>query len=498
MNAVLASTLAIPTINYVAILPELILFGGALGMLALVAVIRREFAQTTYAGITMAIGTASLVAALFLWHDVHKGGAFQTIAQSVNADGFAVFVMVLVSAVLVVAPTFATDYLAGEGVRGAEYYILALISGGGAILMGTANDLILVFLALEILSIPLYVIAGLNARRSRSGEAAMKYFLLGSFSSAIFVYGVALIYGATGATNIGSIAAFLSRNVLTSPGTLYAGGALLLIGFGFKIAAVPFHMWSPDVYEGAPDGVVGFMATIAKIGGFAAFLRVFLSALSTLTTVWQPVVWALSVLSLVLGAVIALSQQNVKRMLAYSSINHAGFVLLGLVAATSSGISSSLYYLFTYSFVVLGSFGVVSYVAQHREQGSELNSFRGLSRRSPALAALFAVFLLAQAGAPFTTGFFAKFYVLSAVIGVHSYAIAVVAMASAAVSVFFYLRIVLAMYGGSDDAVLRTGLIEVSRWGWTALGTCALATFAFGVWPAPLIDFARSASLLIH
>jgi NADH-quinone oxidoreductase subunit N len=498
----LATTLTLPAINYTAILPELILLGGMLVLLALVALIPKDFASTTYAGLTQLIGSASLVSSLVLWHDVLAHGAFQAVSKIVDVDGFSVFIMVLVSSILMVAPAFAANYLEDEGIAGVEYYILALISGAGAILMGASNDLIMIFLALEVLSIPLYVIAGLGHRRASSGEAAMKYFLLGAFSSAIFVYGIALTYGATGSTNLGSIAAFLSRNDVTTPGTLYAGVALLLVGFGFKIAAVPFHMWSPDVYEGAPDGVVGFMAAIAKVGGFAAFIRVFVGALPTLSSIWEPVVWVLALLSLVGGAVVALSQQNIKRMLAYSSINHAGFILLGIIALTSRGVASSLYYLFTYSLIVLGSFAVVAVVAKENKDSADINSFRGLGRRSPLLAVVFAIFLLAQAGAPFTTGFLSKFYVVSAVVDTHSYAIAVIAMLSAAVGVFFYLRVVLVMFSGIDTQdTLGTSTdqpIIVSRWIWSALFTCAGATIVFGVYPAPLLNFARAATLLFR
>ncbi len=498
----LATTIILPTINYTAILPELIMLGGMLVLLGLVAVIPRDFSTKTYAGLTQVIGTASLVSSLVLWHDVAAHGAFQAVAQAVDVDGFSVFFLVLVSAILIVAPAFAADYLHDEGIEGAEYFILALIAGAGAMLMGAANDLILVFLALEILSIPLYVIAGLNARRATSGEASMKYFLLGAFSSAIFVYGIALTYGATGSTNLADIAAFLSRNVIATPGTLYAGAALLLVGFAFKIAAVPFHMWSPDVYEGSPDGVVGFMAAIAKVGGFAAFLRVFVSALPTLSSIWEPVVWVLCALSLIAGAVIALSQRNIKRMLAYSSINHAGFILMGLIALSSRGVASSLYYLFAYSFIVLASFGIVTVVAKANSGSAEIDAFRGLGRRSPVLAVFFAIFLLAQAGAPFTTGFLAKFYVVSAAVAAHSYAIAVIAMLSAAVAVFFYLRVVLVMFSGSEteDAVgtPEQHPIVLSRWVWSGIMACAAATVIFGIYPLPLINFARAATLLFR
>ena len=343
---------------------------------------------------------------------------------------------------------FAAGYLRREGIAGPEYYVLALISGSGAMIMASANDLILIFLGLEILSIPLYVLAGFDTNREGSREAAMKYFVLGAFSSAIFVYGIALTYGATGSLNLADIGGFLSRNVVTSNGVLLGGVALMIVGFGFKVAAVPFHFWTPDVYEGAPSPAVGFMASIAKIGAFGALIRVLVSTFPTLASSWQPVIWVLAAASLLVGATVAVVQPNVKRMLAYSSINHAGFILLGVQAGTRQGVSASLYYLFAYTFLVLGSFGVVALVGGHgrRRHHDSLTAFRGPVQRNPVLALAFAVLLLGQAGLPFTTGFFAKLYVLQASVGAHSWALAAISMASAGIAVFFYLRVVLAMY----------------------------------------------------
>ena len=230
----------------------------------------------------------------------------------------------------------ADGYLRREGITGAEFHVLALVSASGAMLMGMANDLIIVFLGLEILSIALYVLTAFNHRRAASGEAALKYFILGGFSSAIFIYGIALTYGATGSTNLTQIADFLSKNVVLTNGLLLAGLALMLVGFAFKVAAVPFHMWTPDVYQGAPSPVTGFMSAVAKAGAFAAMLRVLFTSFGVVSTDWKPIIYGLAVLSLVLGSVLALRQRDVKRMLAYSSINHAGFILLGVEAATAT------------------------------------------------------------------------------------------------------------------------------------------------------------------
>src|SRR5205823_5152026 len=250
-----------------------------------------------------------------------------------------------------------------EDLEGPEYYVLMLFSASGGMLMASANDLIVVFLGLEILSISLYTLAGWHQRRAGSQEAAIKYFVLGAFSSAFFLYGIALIYGSTGSTNLGDIAEFLRANTVTN-GLLLAGFGLLLVGLGFKVAAVPFHMWTPDVYQGSPTPVTAFMAAAAKAAGFAALLRVFVSTFGANRLDWQPIVWILAVLSLLVGSVLAVVQTDVKRMLAYSSISHAGYILVGLQAASDRGIAGSLFYVLAYTFMVIGSFGVVTLVGR--------------------------------------------------------------------------------------------------------------------------------------
>lgn len=545
-HLVAATGIAVPHIDYTAILPELILLGGMLLLVLVSSISPRPLPTEAYATATVGIATASLISSLVLWRDVTNHGAFTAVADAVNIDGFGVFFLVLISCILVVASMLASGHLRREGVEGCEYYVLALISGSGAMFMATANDLILIFLALEILSIPLYILAGFDHRREGSGEAAMKYFVLGAFSSAIFVYGIALTYGATGSTNLAQIAAFLARNVVTSDGVLLGGLALLLVGFGFKVAAVPFHMWTPDVYQGSPTPATGFMASMAKAGGFAALLRVFVTTFPTLRSTWQPAIWVIAILTLVLGAVVALVQKDVKRMLAYSSINHAGFVLLGLEAATVRGVSGSEFYLFAYSFLVLGTFAVVSAVGGQGDDAHGLERYRGLGRRQPVLAVAFSILLVAQAGAPFTTGFFAKFMVVAAAVSAHSYALAAVAMGSAAVAAYFYLRLVLIMFadvgrpatetapalvnasgsalvrdrGDGDEVgaggvatltVIRTtevgealvaddGVeaprVVVSPWVATGIAICVATTLVFGIWPQPLVDFAHQATFI--
>ena len=444
----------------------LIMIGGALALMIASSLFRKILGVGAGTVVAVTVSVAALVAALFQWDHVITHGPSVTIAGAIAFDGFDVFIQIVVSIAMLLTALVGDGYLRREGIEGPEFHVLAMMSASGAMMMGAANDLIVIFLGLEIMSIALYVLAAFNHKRAESGEAALKYFVLGAFSSAVFVYGIALVYGATGSTNLPQIADYLAKNVIVSNGVLLAGLALLLVGFGFKIAAVPFHMWSPDVYQGSPSPVTGFMAAVAKAGAFAALLRVFVSSFGTLRTDWQPIIWGLAILSLVVGAVVALMQRDVKRMMAYSSINHAGFILLGVEAATTRGVSASLYYIFTYMFLVIGSFAVITVMARDGDNGHQISDYRGLAKRQPVLALAFAVLLLGQAGVPFTTGFLAKFEVVASSVATQAYVLAAVAMATAAIAAFFYLRVAVAMYSpvglvgdtvGDDGDADRTG-----------------------------------------
>ncbi|MGC8471138.1 MAG: NADH-quinone oxidoreductase subunit N [Acidimicrobiales bacterium] len=440
-----AARIATPHIRYEAILPEIVMLGGAVLLLAVGALVERQLRVRVATFGTLAVSAGALGVSLWQWADVTSHGGFSAVDHAVVVDGFSALVNILVSCAMFLTALVADGYLRRERVEGAEFHVLAMVSASGAMIMGSANDLIVIFLGLEILSIALYVLAAFNHRRAASGEAALKYFIMGSFSSAVFVYGIALVYGATGTSNLAQIAGFLSTHVLTSDGLLLAGMTLLMVGFAFKVAAVPFHMWTPDVYQGSPSPVTGFMAAVAKVGAFAAFLRVFVSSFEQLRVDWQPIIYGIAVATLLLGAGLAVVQRDVKRMLAYSSINHAGFILLGLQAATARGVSASLYYLFAYTFMVIGSFAVVTVLGRRGDAAHDIASYRGLARRQPLLALMFAVLLLAQAGAPFTTGLWAKLQVILASVD-HSVPLAVIAMLSAAIAVFFYLRVAVLMY----------------------------------------------------
>ena len=537
--------IAIPSIRYLTILPPIIMIGGAVILLGLASLVSRPLRVRVSTIGSVIISGGAFGVAIWQWCDVRAHGPHTYIAHAIVMDGFSVLITMLVAMAMLLTALVADGYLKREGIAGAEFHVLALVSASGAMVMGMANDLIIIFLGLEILSIALYVLTAFNPRKAASGEAALKYFLLGGFSSAIFVYGIALTYGATGSTNLTQIADFLSKNVVLSNGLLLAGLALMLVGFAFKVAAVPFHMWTPDVYDGAPTPVTGFMAAVAKAGAFAAMLRVLFSSLGVISADWKPIIYALAVLSLVLGSVVALRQRDVKRMLAYSSINHAGFILLGVESALPRGVSASLYYLVAYMFMTIGSFAIVTVLGRKGDADHDLTRYRGLARRQPLLALSFAILLLAQAGAPFTTGLWAKLQVVLATVSAGAVPLAVIAMVTAAIAAFFYLRVAVLMYssketadGGegfvappsrtdagaqipwaSPDGVSATvttlnaelllageapaasgeetpSTVRVPFLSSVAIGVCVAATVFFGIVPAPLLDFANHASLL--
>jgi NADH-quinone oxidoreductase subunit N len=332
----------------------------------------------------------------------------------------------------------------------------------------------------------------------------MKYFVLGAFSSSFLLYGIALIYGATGTTNLGRIMDLFSANLLTDDGLVLAGLALLLVGLGFKVSAVPFQFWTPDVYQGAPTPMVAWMASGVKVAGFAALIRVFMLAFQAYSVDWQPLIYALAVATLLVGSVLAVVQTNVKRMLAYSSIAHAGYVLVGVQAATSQGVESALFYLATYTFMVAGSFGIVSLVGRTGDRRHSLDDYRDLGQAQPALALLLAIFLFAQAGVPLTSGFFAKFYVISAAVDAGSWHLGAVAMLAAVIAAYLYLRIVVSMY--MSDSYEEAGEARISATpapgilairtpaaAGLALFVCVVVTIGLGVWPGAITDITAEA-----
>ncbi len=480
-----------PGVEFSALLPVLILLGGAIVLMVVGAFSSRTPRVPWHAAFTIATAVASIASAIPLWFRARDDGPLRVVADAVRVDGLTVFLGIVIAAGVILTALLADDYLRRERLDGPEAYVLLLLSAAGGVIMAGANDLMVLFLGLEILSIAVYVLAGIHVRRARSGEAALKYFVLGAFSSAFMLYGIALVYGATGSTNLTDIRSFLATNLLTNDIMLLAGFALLLVGLGFKVAAAPFHAWAPDVYDGSPSPFVAYMASGVKTAGFAAIIRIFVFGFSSYATDWKPIVYVLAVATLLVGSVLAVSQTNVKRMLAYSSIGHAGFVLVGIQAGTELGVQSAVFYLATYTFSVAGSFGVATIVGRTGDNAHALTDYRGLAKRSPLLAFAFLVFLLAQAGVPFTAGFWAKFWVIGAAVDARSFWLGLVAMISSVISAFVYLRIVLTMYG--DDAEEGAPRFRLPAGARVAIGASVLATIGLGLVPGPLWDAARTA-----
>ena len=503
--------IALPAISYRAVAPELVLFGGALLILLVSATTGRKEHPGLYRAIALA---AAVVEGGFSGYQLYlaQGAkASLAVAGSIAYDGFSAFAGIVVAAVLILGILIGPGFVQRIAGDGPEYLVLVLVSAMGALVMAQGEDLIVIFIGLEILSIALYGLVGYRIGDGLAREAAFKYFILGGFSSAIFLYGTALVYGATGSTNLAKIANFLSVNVLVHNGVLLFGLALLLLGFGFKVSAVPFHLWSPDVYQGAPTSVTGYMAAMAKVGAFAALIRVFDVAFGSQITLWRPIVVGLAILSMLFGALFALRQRELKKILAYSSINHAGFILLGVYAGTAAAISNTLFYLVAYAVIVVGTFGLVSIIQDSLgvvEGSCSLDQLRGLARSRPALATVTAIMVLAQAGAPFTTGFLAKFSIIVSVVEIREYWIAVVAMISAAIAVAFYLRIVLAMFRGEQEQevegervlAIQGAATEIPgrrpALAWIGVSLSLLFTIGFGVFPQPLLDLAARAHII--
>jgi len=369
------------------------------------------------------------------------------------ADDYSGFFEIVILIATAVTIGMSLDYAADEGLAGAEYYALILFAALGMMLMAAAGDLIIIFLGLETMSIAVYALVGFLRRDPRSSEAALKYFLLGAFSTGFLLYGIALVYGATGTIQLGPVGAAVAAGMASNP-LLLLGLGLMLIGFGFKVAAVPFHMWTPDAYEGAPTPVTAFMAVGVKLAAFAGFLRIFLVHLGPISAQWSDVLWVLAVLTMTVGNLIALVQSNIKRMLAYSAIAHAGYVILGMAAASSHQAGGAiLYYLLGYSFTTLGAFAVVIALERHGEARDRISDFRGLARAHPGLAAAMALFMLSLAGVPPLAGFVGKFYLFSAALNAGLVWLVIIAALNSAISVYYYTVVIVEMYAREGNEV---------------------------------------------
>jgi NADH-quinone oxidoreductase subunit N len=397
-------------------------------------------------------------------------------------------VTLVLSAVGILTIALSGQIIERDGIPAGEYYALLLFSLGGMMLMAVANDLLIIFLALEILSLAIYVLTAIRRDVRPSTEAAFKYFLLGGFSSAFFLYGVAFTFGVTGSTRLDQIVIVMSGRTAGQELLTYLALGLLLVGFAFKVSAVPFHMWTPDAYEAAPPVVTAFMSAGVKAAAFAAFVRVFMSAFGGFQPQWAPVLWILSAASMILGVLAGVVQTSVRRMLAYSSIAHAGYLLMAMVSGNDMGKGAVLFYLLTYALTSVGAFGITALVATREHTRDDLSDYAGLGTRRPWLAALMTIFLLSLGGFPPTAGFIGKWYLFSASVSAGNYGLAIIGVLTSVVSVFFYLRVVVMMYMSDDvSAIPVTSPSPAFLFG---LLVPALGIFYLGIFPTRLLELA--------
>ena len=471
------------TSDFYYILPELVLTGGALLVLIADVALPREH-RAALAWLTLAAIGATL-ASLVPFTSTHVEVAHGLLA----VDRFALFFKIVVLVAAAITVLMSVRYLAIEGASPGEYYFLILCATLGMMVMAGGIDLITIFIGLETMAVSFYILAGFIKPSQRSNEAAVKYFLLGAFSLGILLYGMSLMYGLSGTTNLRVMAT--SFDTMTKDPRLVLAVILVVAGVGFKIAAVPFHMWAPDVYEGAPTPVTAFLSVGSKAASFAMLIRIFWEGLPSMSTDWRLLFWVLSIATMTIGNVAAVTQTNIKRMLAYSSIAHAGYVLMGIVAGTTRGITATLVYLLIYSFMQLGAFAVVIVLRRADVVGDELKDFSGLAFRNPFAAFAMLLFMLSLGGIPPTAGFMGKFWLFSAAIDAHYYWLALIGVLNSAVSLYYYIRIVVFMYLkketlGSEPTTSPTLAV--------ALAVAVAATLVLGVYPRLLFDVAAASA----
>jgi NADH-quinone oxidoreductase subunit N len=510
------TTFDLPSINYYAIAPLLIMFGAAVVSVLVEAFVPRGGRRPTQ--LVLVLG--SIAAAFAVTVDL-RGTRLVTGEGALAVDGPT---LLLWGSLLVVAflaaLTFAERSIDPQGDAFAarastlpgsddereftnrgylqtEVWPFLLFSITGMLAFIASNDLLMMFVALEVMSLPLYLLAGMaRRRRLLSQEAALKYFLLGAFSSAFFLFGVAMLYGYSGSIGFVDIADALTGKP-TETTLVLTGMALLLVGLLFKVAAVPFHQWAPDVYQGAPTPVTGFMAAAVKIAAFGALLRLLYVGLGGMRWDWEAMLWIIAALTMLVGVVVAITQTDIKRMLAYSSVAQAGFVLIGVLAASPQGLASSIFYLIAYSFTTIGSFAIVSMVRDSSGEATHLSAWAGLGKRSPVVAAVFSLFMFSLAGIPLTSGFVAKFGVFAAALAVDNVWIVVVGVIASIIAAFFYVRVIVLMYfaePGPDTA----SVVVPSAFTTIALTACAVMTIALGIFPQWLLDIIEQAGVFIR
>ncbi len=505
-----------PSINYYAIAPILILFAAAVLSVLVEAFVPRRGRRPTQ----LVLVFGSIIAALVVVIDL-RGTRLVTGEGAIAIDGptlvmqGTLLVIGLLGALLFaersidpLGDAFAprASALPGSedeqqftrlGYLQTEIWPFLLFALTGMLVFPAANDLLLMFVALEVMSLPLYLLAGMaRRRRLLSQEAALKYFLLGAFSSAFFLYGAAMLYGYSGSMSLVAIADTLSAK--PSEGALVAiGMALIVVGLLFKVAAVPFHQWTPDVYQGSPTAVTAFMGATVKIAAFGALLRVMYVGFGGMRWDWEPMMWIIAALTMLVGSVIAITQTDIKRMLAYSSIAQAGFILMGVIAASAAGLASSLFYLVAYAFTTIGSFAIVSMVRDASGEATHLSKWAGLGKKSPVVAAVFSLFLLSLAGIPLTSGFIAKFGVFSAAIGSGATWLVIVGVVASIIAAFFYVRVIVLMYF-SDPTPDTASVVVPSAFTTIAITVSAVMTIALGIFPQWLLDIIDQAGIFIR
>jgi NADH-quinone oxidoreductase subunit N len=476
-----------PSVSWHGLAPHLALVGG--GVLTLIIdAVNPRIRRSILAALTLiAVGLAG-------WFTFDLHDRREVIMQGMMVvDGVGLFgtMILLVTCALTVLISY--HYLSRRRIHRGEYYPLILFATAGMTILAAANDLLMVFLAIEVLSLALYVLVGFARRDDASQEGALKYFLLGAFSSAFLLYGIALVYGATTTTNLSTMTA-LAVNAETPERLLFLGMALVFVGLGFKVSAVPFHMWTPDVYQGAPTSVTGFMAAGTKAAAFTALLRVFLVAFGPLQWDWGPLLWIVAVASMSLGAVVAIVQSDVKRLLAYSSIAHAGYLLVAVVAATAAATAGALFYLLVYAVTTLGAFGAVIVSGTGGRERLRIAEWQGLGQRRPVFAGVMTLFLLSLAGIPPTAGFMGKLFVFQAAVEAGETGLVVAGVLTSVVAAFFYLRLIVMMWL-QDPLPGDQGELTTSPALTLGIGLTAAAVIGFGVWPQGLIDLARNAAV---
>jgi NADH-quinone oxidoreductase subunit N len=480
--------LVLPALDLRPLLPMLVLAATAAVVIVLDLLPPRE--RKDHLGFVSALGVvAALVMTYWMTFSI-GGGELQGFRGMVVLDPYALFFNIVIGYATGLVLLLSMDYIRREGQEAGEFYILILLSALGMMLMAAAGDLIIVFLGLETMSIALYVLTGFFRNRLEAGEASMKYFLIGAFASGFFLYGIALIFGATGSTNLDRIANAVAAGAGRDP-MLVIGFGLLLVGFGFKISAVPFHMWAPDAYEGAPTSITAFIATGSKAAAFASLLRVLLTALRGAPLDWPMLMWGLAAITMTVGNVVALAQQNLKRMLAYSSIAHVGYMLVGVVAGGALGNGSVLFYLLVYTFTTAGAFGAILLLERNGREAVQLADYGGLATRHPLLAVALSVFLLSLIGIPPTAGFVGKFYLFGAAVKSGYVWLAVIGVLNSAVAAYYYLRLIVFMYMREPEGAPT--VLAPSLSGALALVVALWGVVQLGVVPGPLFDLAQAA-----